>query len=148
LRKNSSVAVEVLGFDGYLNRHDISSYTETAGMKVVAHVATLTLYLAAPCFSMPCEPKEYAEYKNQAVTAYGRRSMATEYCQSQIRYKAAMELADSENKYGRVRGAKEALSDASSCRAELSKIKDAFMAAKADDALAYINRDCKGDLGR
>ncbi len=32
-------------------------------MKVVAHVATLTLYLAAPCFSMPCEPKEYAEYK-------------------------------------------------------------------------------------
>ena len=44
-------------------------------MKVVAHVATLTLYLAAPCFSMPCEPKEYAEYKDQAVTAYGRRSM-------------------------------------------------------------------------
>jgi hypothetical protein len=116
-------------------------------MKALWHVAALTLCLSAPSFSMPCDSKEFAEYKDQALTAYGRRSMATDYCRWQIRHKAAVDLAELANKHGRVLDAKEARSDVSSCRAELSKIKNALIAAKADDALAYINRDCKGELG-
>jgi hypothetical protein len=117
-------------------------------MKAVLHVAALTLCLAAPCFSMPCDSKGSAEYKDQATTAYGRRSMATEYCRWQVRHKSAVDSAEEANKQGRVRDAKQALSDASSCQAELSKIKNAFIAANADDALAYINGGCKGELGR
>lgn len=117
-------------------------------MKAVLALAALPLCLSAPSFSMPCDYKEYAEYKDQALTAYGRRSMANDYCRWQARHKAAMESAELANKRGRSREAKEALSEGSSCQAELSKIKNAFIAAKAEEALAYINRDCKGELGR
>jgi hypothetical protein len=117
-------------------------------MKAALFVAALTLCFSAPCLSMPCNSKAYAEYKDQALTAYGRRTVANEYCQWQIRHKAAIDLAKLANKDGRVRDAKEALSEVSSCQAEVSKIRNALIAANADDALAYINRDCKGDLGR
>ncbi len=117
-------------------------------MKSVLHVAVLTLCLSAPCFGMSCDFKEYAEYKDQALTSYGQRNMATDYCRWQARHKAAMDLAELANKHGRARDGKAALSDASSCQTELSKIRSAFTAANAADALAYINRDCKGQLGR
>ena len=121
---------------------------ETADMREALHVVAITLCFSAPSFGMPCDSKEYAEYKDQALTAYGRRNMASDYCRLQIRHRAAMDLAELANKHGRVPDAKQARSDASSCRAELSKIKNAFIAAKADDALVYINGDCKGELGR
>jgi hypothetical protein len=117
-------------------------------MKAVLHVAALTLCMSAPCFGMPCDFKEYAAYKDQALTSYGQRNMATDYCRWQARHKAALDLAELSNKQGRVRDGKEALSDASTCQTELSKIKNAFTAANAADALAYINGDCKGQLGR
>jgi hypothetical protein len=59
-----------------------------------------------------------------------------------------MDLAELANKHGRVRDAKAALSDVSSCQTELSKIRNAFTAANAADALAYVNGGCKGDFGR
>jgi len=102
---------------------------------------TLTAVLySTVALALICKPKEYSEYKDEAVTAEGRQSMLDEYCFadgiSQLNTKLLKVSIDMSEK-------QEMLSELSSCEAVKSKIHNALTAAKAFKTLDSIKKECK-----
>ena len=89
-----------------------------------------------------CTAKEYAEYKDEALTDLGRHSLAFEYCRAEMRADTAGKMADLAIQHNRGRDAKEAMAIIAQCRAEQSKISNALVAAKANKTIAFMRSSC------
>jgi hypothetical protein len=109
--------------------------------RILALIAALW---SSTCFGLDCAPKEYAEYKDQALTALGRHGMAFDYCRAEGRITNATKQADLAIQYKQSRDAKTAIAGAETCMAEKSKIENALTAAKATKTLTFMHNGCVG----
>ena len=79
-----------------------------------------------------CEPKEYAQYKDEALTETGRRSLAFRACSLRAAGDLALQARDA--------------SRAEQCHREMEKALDALNAsADAGNATAFFLAKCTGD---
>ena len=114
--------------------------------RLILGALTLVVYSwSMICFAEACEQKEYAQYKDEALTPLGRSSLAHEYCRFEIRRTSSMEMVALANQYKKTREAEIALRDVQSCTAAKAKISTALTAAKATKAIAFMNKNCEGD---
>lgn len=119
-------------------------------MRTHHHIALLIAATAAAgsSFAAGCEPKEYAQYKDQARTKSGQISMAEDFCTAKNRRSASMELAKLASEHGHRRDFERAMADESTCASQMSKIGDALRAAKANAGLARIVQTCSEATSR
>lgn len=80
------------------------------------------LSLATATSALGCEPKEYAQYKDQAKTPFGRTMVALDYCAA----REAQKRGDFSPK----------------CRDVASRSMDAIMAAKDTKRAKWANDGC------
>ena len=110
--------------------------------------ATLPLAICAvmlaPIAQGACEPKEYAEYKDEAKSIPGQMGLAYDHCIAQTSWESAKKEADLAIQYRMIRDADQAMATMKACSAERSKISNALTAAKAYKALEFANGGCQG----
>lgn len=99
---------------------------------------------SSACFAQDCPPKEYAEYKDEALTPIGRFGMAFDYCHADAKIKYAETLADLAIRHQQPRDAGAEISVSKECEAEKRKIENALTAAKATKTLIFMHGGCAG----
>lgn len=95
------------------------------------------------CFAQECEQKEYAEYKDEALTSAGRRSMAGEYCRFGTRLGSGRKLHALAIEHGT--DSAQASRAISTCMEAQSNINTALTAAKADRTIQFMLNGCKAE---
>lgn len=101
----------------------------------------LLLVASAAAAAATCAPKEYAQYKDQGNTAFGRRLQALEYCKLNSFANIELKTATS----GAISSASAArhLAEAEQCHAEMSKIMTVFTTAKDAKAQKFAMGGCE-----
>lgn len=92
--------------------------------------------LAAPAWGATCQPKEYAQYKDDGRSAFQRQLQALEYCR--LNEFANIELKAAMRDEGQAAAARH-MAEAERCHGEMAKIMSVFVAnhdAKAQKAAA------------
>jgi hypothetical protein len=92
-------------------------------------------------FAQECEQKENARYRNEALTASGRHSMAGEYCRSATRLGSGQRLHLLANEHGT--DSAPAARAISTCMEAQSRINSALTAAKDDETIQFMLNGCK-----
>ena len=95
------------------------------------------------CFAQECEQKANAHYKNEALTASGRHSMAGEHCRFAARLESGQKLHILANE--RRTDSAQAARTISTCMEAQSRINVALTAAKADGTIQFMLNGCKDE---
>lgn len=112
-------------------------------MNYARTLGTILLFCSMPVFATECLQKEYAEYKDQAKTESGRRSMAFEYCTFSARFDSATKLHELASQYGHVADMHSTLLTMQQCNTARSKIANALKAAKnSTKAMEFMLGGC------
>ena len=102
--------------------------------------AAALVVVAAICSSgasaLTCPTKEYAQYKDEAKTPFGRRALAIHVCS----------INDNAPRWRQIalqQGSRQILADIDQCRAEASKMLDAIQASKDHRTMQYALDGCQ-----
>lgn len=108
------------------------------------HLIACLLTLAPLVAHASCETKEYAEYKDQALSEPGRMALAFEYCQAQNGLDTGRKLSELAVQHGALRDAEKASARMKECSAAISKIGNALSGANSSKALGFALGRCHG----